>query len=369
MSMNRFIPIAKPLLGKDELTAVKKVFESGILVQGEQTKLFENEFAKYIGVKHAIAVSNGTTALDVSLKALGIKHGDEVLTPAFSFVASSNCILYQCARPVFVDIDPKTFNVDPSDVESKITSKTKAIICAHLFGQPAAMGELMRTAEKHSLALVEDAAQSHGAEYEGKRVGGIGDVGCFSFYATKNMTTGEGGMITTNNGELAEKIRLLINHGQSGKYHHVSLGYNYRMTEICAAIGRVQLGKLEGFNRKRRENARILTDSIRKIRGLTPPQVAKQVRHVFYQYAIRVENEFRLNRDELAERLQKKGIGSAVHYPTPIYKQPLYQALGYENTVCPNTEDACTHILSLPVHPAVTKKELAYVVKVLNEVA
>jgi perosamine synthetase len=367
--MNRMIPIAKPLLGKEELAAVKEVFESGILVQGEQTRLFESEFAEYIGVKHAIAVVNGTTALDVALKALGISHGDEVVTPAFSFVASSNCILYQGAKPVFADIDPKTFNIDPSDVERKITTKTKAIICAHLFGQPAAMRELKETAEKHNIAVVEDAAQSHGAEYDGKKVGGIGDVGCFSFYATKNMTTGEGGMITTNDGELAAKIRLLINHGQTEKYHHISLGYNYRMTEISAAIGHVQLRKLENFNKKRRENAQILTDGIRKIRGLTPPHIAEKVKHVFYQYVIRVESEFPLDRDTLAKHLQKSGVGVAVHYPAPIYKQPLYQGLGYEKTVCPNTEDACAHILSLPAHPAVTKKELAYIIRALKEVA
>jgi len=365
--MNRMIPIAKPVLGKEELAAVKEVFESGILVQGEKTRLFETEFAKYIGVKHAIAVSNGTTALDVSLKSLGISYGDKILTPAFSFVASSNCALYQGATPVFADIEPKTFNIDPLDVERKITSNTKAIVCAHLFGQPAAMDELVEAAEKRGIVLVEDAAQSHGAEYKGKKVGSIGKVGCFSFYATKNMTTGEGGMITTNDGELAEKIRLLINHGQTERYRHVSLGYNYRITEICAAIGRVQLRKLEGFNRKRRENAKVLTAGVRKIRGLTPPHVAKEVKHVFYQYAIRVENEFPLGRDRLAEHLRKAGVGAAVHYPTPIYKQPLYQKLGYKETVCPNTEDVCAHILSLPVHPAVTKKELAYIIRVLKE--
>jgi perosamine synthetase len=367
--MNRMIPIAKPLLGKEELAAVKEVFKSGILVQGEKTKLFESEFAEYVGVKHAIAVSNGTTALDVSLKALGISHSDEAITPAFSFVASSNCILYQGAKPVFADIDPKTFNIDPSDVERKITKKTKAIVCAHLFGQPAAMRELRETAEKHNIALVEDAAQSHGAEYDGKKVGGIGDVGCFSFYATKNMTTGEGGMITTNDGELAAKIRLLINHGQTGKYHHVSLGYNYRMTEISAAIGRVQLRKLEGFNKKRRENAQILTDGIRKIRGLTPPHVAKKVKHVFYQYVIRVENKFPLNRDTLAKHLQKAGVGVDVHYPIPIYKQPLYQELGYQKMICPATEDACRRILSLPVHPALTTRNLAYIINALRKAA
>jgi len=366
--MSRMIPIAKPLLGKEELTAIKEVLESGILVLGEKTRLFEKEFADYIGVKHAVAVSNGTTALDIALKALKISAGDEVVTPAFSFVASGNCILFQGAKPVFADIDAKTFNIDPSDVLNKITRKTKAVICAHLFGQPADMKELLETAERHKIALVEDSAQSHGAEYKGQKVGGIGTVGCFSFYATKNMTTGEGGMITTNDNELTRRARLLIDHGQTEKYQHVILGYNYRMPEVCAAIGRVQLRKLDGFNKKRRENAEILTKGIRKIRGLTPPHINKGVNHVFYQYVIRVEDDFSLGRDDLAKRLQKAGVSIAIHYPTPIYKQPFYQELGYGKTVCPQTEDACKRVLSLPVHPAVTRKELSYIVRVLKQV-
>jgi len=362
------IPIAKPLLGKEELAVVKEVFESGILVQGEKTRLFEKEFADYIGVKHAVAVSNGTTALDVTLKTLKIGSGDEVVTPAFSFIASSNCILFQGTKPVFADIDAKTFNIDPSDVLNKITRKTKAIICAHLFGQPADMKELLETAERHRIALVEDSAQSHGAEYRGRKVGGIGTAGCFSFYATKNMTAGEGGMITTNDDDLARRACLLIDHGQVGKYRHIILGYNYRMPEVCAAIGLVQLRKLDGFNKKRRTNAEILTEGIRKIRGLTPPHVKKGVKHVFYQYVIRVEDEFPLTRDELAKHLQKAGVSVAVHYPMPIYKQPVYQKLGYKKTVCPKTEDACKRILSLPVHPSVTRKDLSYIMQALRKV-
>ena len=222
--MKRTIPIAKPVLGREEVEAVRNVFESGILVQGGRTRLFEEEFAEYIGVEHAVAMANGTIALDTALKALRLGPDDEVVTSAFSFIASSNCVLYQGAKPVFADIDPRTFNIDPSDVAEKITAKTRAIIAVHLFGQPAEMDALKEVAEDHEIALVEDAAQAHGAEYKGWKVGGVGDIGCFSFYATKNMTTGEGGMITTNSNELERKARLLRNHGETGKYHHVILG-------------------------------------------------------------------------------------------------------------------------------------------------
>ncbi len=367
--MNRKIPIAKPNFGKEEITAVKEVLESSILASGPRTKSFEKEFAEYVGVEHAVAMTSGTVALDVALKALKIGPGDEVITSAFSFVASSNCILFQNAKPVFADIDPKTFNIDPSDVAEKITAKTKAIIPIHLFGQPAEMDALTEIAKDNGIALVEDAAQAHGAKYKGQKAGSIGDMGCFSFYATKNMTVGEGGMITTNDPELAGKARLLINHGQSRKYRHDTLGYNYRMTEFCAAIGSVQLKKLDGFNEKRRENAQFLSNGIRKFTGLTVPYVDKDVRHVFHQYVVKVEDNYRLERNKLADRLTEKGVGVAVHYPIPIYRQPLYQTLGYGGTVCPNTEEACRRVLSLPVHPLVDKKDIEYMLAVLEEIS
>ena len=249
------IPIAKPNFNEEEEAAVKEVLKSGIIASGPKTKLFEKEYAEYIGVKHAIAVTNGTVALDVALKSLGIGPRDEVITSAFSFIASANCILFQNAKPIFADIDPKTFNIDPFDVAEKITAKTKAIIPVHIFGQPARMDALKEIAEDNRIALVEDAAQAHGAEYKEKKVGSIGDLGCFSFYATKNMTSGEGGIIATTDSKLADRARLIINHGQSKKYLHNILGYNYRMTEMCASIALVQLKKLDAFNTKRIENA------------------------------------------------------------------------------------------------------------------
>jgi len=368
-ALRRTIPIAKPILGKEEIEAVKGVFESGILVQGEKIKSFEKEFAEYIGVEHAVAMANGTVALDIALKALGIGPGDEVITSAFSFIASSNCVLFQGAKPVFADIDPRSFNIDPSDVATKITEKTRAIIPVHLYGQPAEMDQLKEIAEDHEVALVEDAAQAHGAEYNGLKAGGLGNVGCFSFYATKNMTTGEGGMLTTSNSELARKARLLINHGDIGKYYHVILGYNYRMTEASAAVGSVQLKKLNKLNEKRRKNASLLTRGIKKISGLTPPHVNDNVRHVFYQYAIRVEDDYPMERDKLAGYLKEKGIDVAVHYPTPVYRQPLYTELGYVENICPMAEDACKRVLSLPVHPTVMEEDITYIIDTLKEIS
>ena len=364
--MNRNISIAKPYFGKEEEDAVKEVLKSGILASGPKTKKFEKEYAEYLGVKHAIAVTNGTIALDVALKLLKIGPKDEVITSAFSFVASGNCILFQNAKPVFADIDPKTFNIDPIDVTEKITAKTKALIPIHMFGQPANMDALKEIAEDNRIPLVEDSAQAHGAEYKGQKVGGIGDLGCFSFYATKNMTTGEGGMITTNDSNLASNARLLVNHGQSSKYHHDSLGYNYRMTEFCAALGLVQLRKLERFNKKRIENAALLSNGIRNLKGLIVPCVLKNVKHVFHQYVIRVEDNYRLDRNELAECLTKHGVGNAIHYPLPIYKQPLYETISYSRTVCPNAEDSCRNVLSLPVHPLVNKYDIKYMLDILK---
>lgn len=362
------ISIAKPNFDKEEEEATKAVLESGILVQGEKTKSFEKKFAEYIGVEQAVAVTNGTIALDVALKALKLGTGDEVITSAFSFISSGNCILFQGAKPVFADIDPRTFNIEPQDVFDKITAKTKAIMPIHMFGQPAKMDALKEIAEEKKVAVIEDAAQAHGAEYKGRKVGSIGDMACFSFYATKNMTTGEGGMITTNNPKLAKRIRLLINHGQSRKYHHDTLGYNYRMTELSAALGLVQLKKLDNFNEKRRENAKLLTKGLCNISSLTPPFVKKDVKHVFNQYVVRVEEPYPIQRDELAERLADMGVGIAVHYPIPIYRQPLYQALGYSLTKCPVSEEICRRVLSLPVHPLVDIKAIKYVLNVLKDI-
>ena len=363
----RQIPIAKPLIRDEEINAVVKVLKSGMLASGKEVEAFEREFAQYLGAKYGIATCNGTTALDVALKALKIKEGDEVITTPFTFIASSNSILFQGAKPVFCDIDEKTFNLNPEEVLEKITPKTKAILVVHLYGQPADMKAFKEIAEDYRLYLIEDCAQAHGAEFKGQKVGTFGDVAAFSFYPTKNMTTGEGGMVVTNDDELAKKARLIRNHGQTRKYYHEELGHNFRMTNVSAAIGRAQLKKLDEWNAKRAENAKLLTRGIEKIKGLTPPYIDPRVKHVFHQYVIRVEDDFPLTRDELMEKLREKGIGTAVHYPMPVHWQPLYQKLNYPRNICPNAIEASRRVLSLPVHPAVSEEDVAYIIDALRE--
>jgi len=361
------IPIAKPALGEEELEAVKKVLESGILAHGPEVEEFEREFAEYIGVDYAVAVANGTVALDLALKAYGIGPGDEVVTTPFTFIATANAVLYQGAKPVFADIDPKTYNIDPGCAVEAITPRTRAILAVDLFGQPADMKALREIAEDRKLALIEDAAQAHGAEFEGRKAGSLGDAAIFSFYATKNMTTGEGGMVVTNDRRVAERVKLLRDHGQAEKYLHVELGYNLRMTSLQAAIGRVQLRKLDRLNDARRANARFLTEGLSKVRGIAPPYEDPRCKHVYHQYVVRVEDEFPLRRDELRAFLESRGVGTAVHYPVPIHRQPLYRKLGYPQDICPNAIEASRRVLSLPVHPLLSRSDLEYVIKCVEE--
>ena len=250
------IPIAKPLIGDEEIEEVVKVLKSGFIAQGPKVAEFEEKFAEYIGVKHAVATSSGTTALHTALLALGIKAGDEVVTTPFTFAATSNSVLYVGAKPVFVDVNPETYNIDPEKIAEAITDKTKAIMPVHLYGQPADMDPIREIADENDLKVIEDAAQAHGAVYRGKMVGSMGDAACFSFYPTKNMTTSEGGMVTTDDGATADAARAIRAHGESQRYTHVMLGYNFRMTDVAAAIGLAQLKKLDTFNGKRIENAK-----------------------------------------------------------------------------------------------------------------
>jgi perosamine synthetase len=366
---NNRIPIAKPYITDEEIEAVTRVLKSGFLAQGNEVISFEKEFAEYLGVKHAVAVANGTVGLDIALKAIGIGELHEVITTPFTFVATANAILYQGARPVFADIDPKTYNLDPNSVAESISPRTKVIIVVHLYGQPADMKAFREIADDHKLLLIEDCAQAHGATFMGRKVGGFGDVAVFSFYATKNMTTGEGGMIVTNDDKIAEKSRILRDQGQTAKYVHEELGYNYRMTNIQAAIGRVQLKRLEEMNNKRIENAQYLSRYLSRVKGIVPPYVDPRVRHVFHQYVVRVTDEFPLTRDILIEKLRERGIETAVHYPIPIHHQPLYKKLGYPQDICPNAIEASRRVLSLPVHPLLARGDLEYIVNAIKELA
>lgn len=356
------IPIAKPLIGEEEKRVVLAILESGKLSQGKLVEEFEKQFAAYIGVRQAIATSNGTTALHAALLAHDIGTGDEVITTPFSFIATANAVRMCGATPVFVDVDEKTFNTNPKLIEVAITPKTKAILPVHLFGQSCDMTEIMGIAKQHNLFIIEDACQAHGAKFDGKKVGSFG-TGCFSFYPTKNMTTGEGGMITTNDDALAKKIRKIISHGSEQKYFHDCLGYNYRMTDIAAAMGIEQLKKLDGWNKKRRENAAHLTNQLKDIPGLVVPEITPH--HVFHQYTIRVTTDFSKKREELIAHLQQLGIGATIFYPLPIHRQKAYAE--YSHFRFPVAERIVQEVLSLPVHPALTPENLDAIVQALKE--
>jgi perosamine synthetase len=360
------IPIAKPFTGEEEIEAVTEVLRSGMLAQGKNVAQFEEDFAKYCGVREAVAVNNGTAALHAALLALGVSSGDEVIVPDFTFFATASSVCMCGARPVFADVDEKTFNVAVDSVEEKISPKTRAVIGVHLFGQPFDVTPLRELCEDAKIPLIEDAAQAHGATYHGKKVGGLGDAACFSFYPTKNMTTGEGGMVTTDNRDLAVKIRVIINHGQSEKYLHTCLGYNYRMTDIGAAIGLVQLRKLGSFNTRRQETAAFYDDHI-PADGIETPVVVPGMTHVYHQYVLKVTPECRLSRDQLAIALRDKGIGTAVHYPIPLHRQPVFEECARKGS-CPVADQLAGEVLSLPVHPLVTDKEREYICECINEV-
>ena len=358
------IKIASPIIDKEEKNAVLKVLESGKFVQGENVENFENAFAKYTGSKYAIAVGSGTAALHLSLISLKITNGHDVITPSFSFISSANCALYCGAKPVLSDIRLDTFNIDVSDIREKITPSTKAIVPVHLYGHPADMDEISELATENDFYIVEDCAQANGAEYLGKKVGSLGDVGCFSFYPTKGMTTIEGGMIVTNNEEIAEKTRVLRNIGQKSIYTHTDLGYNYRMNEVEAAIGLCQLKKLDKWIEQRTKNARILTKKLQGIRGIVTPTVLPKAKHSFNYYTIRVKDECKLTREEVIKEMLKRGVETKVYYPIPIHKQPLYIKLGYTGEH-PNSEIASGECLSLPVSPKISVNDLEIISEAL----
>ena len=353
------IPIAKPIIGDEEREAVLEVLNSGIIAQGPRVREFELAFSEFTGTEFAIAVNSGTAALHIALLAHDIGRGDEVITTPFTFISTSNSILFTGARPVFVDIEEETFNIDPDRIQERITGKTRALLPVHLYGHPADMRAIMEIAEDHELLVIEDACQAHGAEFNGKRVGSFG-TGCFSFYPTKNMTTSEGGMITTDDKRIAERARMLRDHGSRERYIHEILGFNLRMTDISAAIGLCQLRKLPEFNRRRIENAQTLNRLIHNERIITP-RIRENCKHVFHQYTIRVTDD----RDRIVNILNEKGIGTGIYYPIPIHKQKLYKDLGYNETL-PVSERLANEVISLPVHPSVTMENLKYISSVLN---
>jgi dTDP-4-amino-4,6-dideoxygalactose transaminase len=342
--------------------AVLSVLESSQFTLGSEVAKFEEEFAAYTRSKFAIGVNTGTSALHLALLAANVGPGDEVITVPFTFVASVAAIQYTGATPVFVDIDPRTYTMDPARIEAHITPRTKAIIPVHLYGQPADMDPIMAIAKKHGLVVVEDACQAHGAEYKGRRAGSMGDFGCFSFYPGKNLgACGEGGLVTTHNAEFNRTVRMLRDWGAEKKYQHVLKGYNYRLEGIQGAVLRVKLKYLEGWTEARRAAA-ALYDKCFARNGIRTPQAMKYARHVYHIYAIRTGE-----RAAWQESLQCRGIQTGIHYPTPVHLLPAYSDLGYRAGQFPHSELAANEVLSLPMFPEITADQIETVTRAVIE--
>jgi len=349
------IPISMPLIGSEERAAVEEVMASGMLAQGPRVAAFEETFADYIGADHAIAVSSGTEAIRLGLLALGVGPNSEVIVPAFSFVATATAVMMTGATPVIVDVEEATFCMDPAKAAAAVSRKTKAVMPVHLYGHPADIGPLSDLCEDRNLSLVEDACQAHGARYRTRRVGSIGEVGTFSFYPTKNMTTGEGGAVTTSDPLVAERLRLLRQHGLAGPYQYKMFGYNSRMTDIEAAIGLAQLGKLDGYNMARRLNASMLTEGLEDV--VMTPTEAPWAEHVYHQYTLRTPD-----RDGLWDHLKHNEIGSGVYYPHPLSEVPILEGKVRVPEEPLVAKGLSAEVLSLPVHPGLTGQDVETVI-------
>ncbi len=354
------IPIARPQVGEEEKALVWSAMESGQLAQGARVREFEEQFADFVGAPHAVAVSSGTTALHLALLGLDIGPGDEVITVAFTFTATASPILHVGATPVFIDIEPRTYTMDVDQLKAAITPRTKAIIPVSLYGLPADMTAITALAERHGIPVIEDACQAHGADRDGRRSGNWG-IGAFSFYPTKNMTTGEGGIITTDDQQLADRTRLLREHGMRERYRPEILGYNFRMTDVHASIGLGQLPKLPDANARRRAIAARYDEALARV---VTPFVPAGVTHVYHQYTLRVGKA-----SEFGSRLEARGVGSNVYYPVPVHRQAPFRALGLADTALPVTERMVEEILSIPVHPALSDSDVDTVIDAVNDVA
>ena len=361
--MSEFIPPAKPIIGDEEREAVDRVLRSGMVAQGPEVAAFEQEFAEhFVPGRPAVAVNSGTAGLHLGLLAAGVGAGDEVIVPSFTFAATGNSVALTGGTPVFVDIEPETFTLDPEAVAAAITPKTKGILPVHLYGHPAHMRELEKLAADRGVALYEDAAQAHGASLDGRPVGSFGEFAMFSLYPTKNMTSGEGGMVTTATAEIARRVKLLRNQGMERQYENEVIGFNARMTDIHAAIGRVQLTKVDAWTKTRQQNAAFLDANLR---GVVAPPVAEGAVHVYHQYTIRVPED----RDGFVKALKEEHqVGAGVYYPIPNHRLPSLApyAPGLD---LPETERAAREVVSLPVHPSLSQGDLDRIVAAVNAIA
>lgn len=357
-----------PIIGDAEVNAVAEVLKNGPLTnalgKGPKVTAFEKEFAEFANVSYSIAVNTGTSALHLAIVSAGVKPGDEVILPSFTFVATAEAVVMAGGKPVFVDIDPRSFNINPNKIEEKITPNTKVIMPVDLFGLPADLTPIRKIAIDHDITIVEDAAQAHGAKYSGKPVGMLANATCWSFYASKNMTTGEGGIITTNNDEIAKSLRMLRSHGEKSKYSSLTMGYNYRMSEMQAALGLVQLGKLPSFVAKRTANAKKLTQLLSKEKRLELPYNSEVMTSSWNLYTVKLKDSTEKERDKLVKTLRTKEIGAAVYYINPIHLMPFYREnFGMYNL--PETEEAAKKVFSLPVHPGLQDSQVEYIAQTL----
>ena len=361
----RKINIADTRLTQAEIAAAVEVLESGNLRQGPMVAAFETRFAEFTGAKYAVASSSGTSALHLAYLTF-LQPGDEVLVPSFTFIATASAVVLAGGKPVFCDIDPETFNLDVDDAERKITGRTRAVAPVHLFGNACDVDRIRALAGKHRLKIVWDAAQAHGTRYAGQDIGALGDFVTYSFYPTKNLFVGEGGMTLTNDEAAAEKMKLLRNHGQSQPYHHTLIGYNYRMTDLEGAIGLKQMDRLPQMLEIRRRNAARLTRELSRIDGLTLQRCTEGAVHSYHQFCFLVDRaRLGVDRDALRERLQQQGVVSGIHYPKGLHEQPVFQEL-YGQTVLPVTEETCRRILAIPVHHGLNEAEVDYVISAIK---
>ncbi|MHC1716422.1 MAG: DegT/DnrJ/EryC1/StrS family aminotransferase [Candidatus Dojkabacteria bacterium] len=363
------IPVSKPFIGEEEVNAVVEVLRSGMIAQGPKTKEFEEIFAKYCNTKHAISFSNGTTAIHAAVIASGFKDGDEAITVPFTFVATANPVLMERGKVVFVDISEDDFCIDPSKVAEKITDRTKLIIPVDLYGQVYKYKEIKDVIQGKEIKILEDACQAVGAKQDGVVAGNFGDVAAFSLYATKNITTGEGGMLTTNDDEIARKAKIYRHHGQDEavRYEYLELGHNYRMTDIASAIGIEQMKKIEKIIEARGKNAKLLNEGLSNIEGIIIPKVMENNEHVYHQYTIRITEDYAHSRDELLDFLKENEIGSGVYYPKPLHLHEHFRKMGYKEGDFPVSEKLSKQVLSLPVNPFVTKEDTEKIIDKIIE--
>ncbi len=353
---------------KDEMdAAIQRVVDSTSFILGPDVRAFEEEFARFCGVQHAVGVDSGTAALHLAFLVCDIGPGDEVITTPHTFIATIGMLGRVGARPVFVDIDPRTYNMDPARIEAAITGRTKAILPVHLYGQPAEMDPILEIADRHGLKVIEDAAQAHGAEYKGQRVGSMGHVAIFSFYPGKNLGAyGDAGAVVTDDGEIAEKVRLLRNHGRREKYEHLLQGFNYRIDTLQAAILRAKLAHLEEWNEARRRYAATYRELLSDL-DLVLPYEPEHVRAVYHLFVIRLAGSLLQERDALREHLKARGISTGIHYPIPLHLQPAYRHLGYKKGDFPITEECARQVLSLPIYPELTRAQMEEVAQAIKE--